>query len=182
MRKRISVEEFGEQFSTVKQSSWRWECQGDYPIDHESMKKWLAKEPISQEEYKEDSEWLLYIQGLNEAGIPFERARMVTEPLTDYLAWMLAVTNSNIDAGEDIRWCKESSIRDLGMPDYDFYIFDDNRVVIFHHDENKIFTHAELVDDEASVAAHRALREKVWPHAVPHREFLFETIKNGVYH
>ena len=177
MRKRLSVEEFGEQFSLVKQSSWRWECQGDYPVDHESMRHWRANQVTND---PEDSEWVRYIRELRAASIPFERVRMVTEPLTDYLAWMLAITNSNIDAGEDIRWCKESVAHELGMPDYDFYIFDDNRVVIFHHDSEKVFTHAEVIDDEASVAAHRALRDKVWPYAVRHREFLFDAIKNGV--
>ena len=176
MRKSLDPTEFSALFEGVKRSAWRWECQGDYSTDHQKVENWLSGR-VARGEY---SDWFRYIQEITSEGILFERVRMVTEPLTDYLVWMLAVTNRNVDAGEDIRWCKESSVKELGMPSYDFYIFDDNRVVILRHDEEKNFTHAEIIDDEDFVAEHRALRDKVWPYGVRHREFLFNAIKAGV--
>lgn len=179
MRKSINpADEFDALFPTVKRSSWRWECQGDYTVDRESVRRWRDGEQRPEDEKHRG--WVRYIGGLREAGIPFERVRMLTEPLTDYLAWMLAITNWNIDAGEEIRWIKESQARELGAPDYDFYVFDDNRVVILNFDGDKVLTGAEVIDDEDVVAEHRAWREKVWPQAVKHREYLFEVIKRGV--
>lgn len=178
MRKLINADtEFTALFSTVTRSSWRWECQGDYTVDHEKVQRWRSGE--TQQENERD-DWVVYIRGLRQAGIPFERVRTLTEPLTDYLVWMLAITNWNVDAGEDIRWIKESRARELDMIDYDFYLLDDNRVVIMHFDDDKVLTGAEVVDDEDVVAEHRAWRDTVWPHAVRHREYLFDVIKKGV--
>lgn len=177
MRKLINPDdEFAALLRTVTRSSWRWECQGDYRVDHQKVQGWLSGESRENEEARE---WVRFIGGLRQSGIPWERVRMLTEPLSDYLAWMLANTDWNINAGEDIRWIKESKARELGAPDYDFYIFDDNRVVIMHFDEEKVLTGAEVVDEEDVVAEHRAWRDTVWPHAVPHREYLFDVIKKG---
>jgi uncharacterized protein DUF6879 len=179
MRKLINpADEFVALFPTVVRSSWRWECQGDYTVDHDNVRRWRNGEPDRDDLIHRD--WVRYISGLRQAGIPFERVRMLTEPLTDYLTWMLAITNWNIDAGEDIRWIKESKARELGVPDYDFYIFDDNRVVIMNFGEDKLLINAELVDDEDVLEEHRAWRDRVWPHAVRHRDFLFDVIKKGV--
>ena len=178
MRKLINAgDEFSALFAAVSRSSWRWECQGDYRSDHELVRRWRGGERTREDH--EERDWVRYIRGLREAGIPFERVRMLTEPLTDYLAWMLANTNPNVDAGEDIRWLTENKARELGAPDYDFYIFDDDRVVILNF-EDMVLTGAEAIDDEDVVAEHRAWREKVWPHAVKHREYLFDVIKRGV--
>lgn len=178
MRKSINPDdEFAALFPTVTTSSWRWECQGDYLVDHEKVQRWRNGE--REEQNYEERDWVRYIRGLRQAGIPWERVRMLTEPVTDYLTWMLAITNWNIDAGEDIRWIKESRARELGAPDYDFYLFDDNRVVIMHFDDDKVLTGAEVVDDEDVVTEHRAWRDTVWPHAVRHREYLFDIIKKG---
>jgi hypothetical protein len=86
------------------------------------LERWLCGEPEIEDD---DRAWAAYIQGLAQAGIPFERDRMLAEPPTDHNRWMLDITSWNVDAGEDIRWITESYARELGMPAYDFYLFDD---------------------------------------------------------
>src|SRR5882724_9711205 len=136
-------EGFAELFATIKRSSWRWECQGYYRVDDEAVQRWLDGEPtVDGTEYQE---WRHYIRGLNEAGIPFQRARMLTEPLNDYLRWMLATTTQhNVAAGEDIRWLSENLARQLEMPGYDFFLFDDDRVVIMEFNDDKLLASVEL--------------------------------------
>lgn len=163
-------DEFGALFPGIKRRSWRWECQGYYNVDDEKMVRWReGKPPLEDPEHRP---WVEFQRGLKEAGIPFERVRMLTEPLTEYLRWMLDITDWNVDAGEDIRWLPESKARELDMPRYDFYLFDDNRVVILLFDDEKVLTGAEIVDDADFVAQHQEYRQRVWSLATPHREYV----------
>lgn len=166
----LDVSEFGTVFATVQHGSWRWECQGDYQVDHEEMRRWLSGEPSVEDE--EDRAWIRYINGLRQAGIPFQRVRVLTEPLNDYLRWMVDTTNRNIEAGEDIRWLQASQAERLGMPEYDFYLLDDNRVVILNFDDSLALTGADVLDDDDTVRLHQAHRDRVWQHAVPHHEYV----------
>jgi hypothetical protein len=166
----LPVERFGELWPAVQRSSWRWECQGHYAVDEPAVERWRAGH--SARDDADAVEWRAYIEGLRERGIPFERVRMLTEPPTEYLRWMLDTTQWNVDAGEDIRWITESTARDLRMPGYDFYIFDDNRVAILHFDDAKELLGVEINDDVRVLRHHEAWRVAAWARAVPHREFL----------
>lgn len=157
-------------FDTVTRSSWRWECQGHYEVDRVALERWRRGEPEVEDEA--DRAWVAYIRRLAAGGIPFERVRMLTEPPTDYLRWMLDTTDRNVDAGEDIRWIDESRARELEMPTYDFYIFDDDRLAILRFDTNRVLTGVEVIDGDDVVNHHRQLRDRVWPHATPHAEYV----------
>lgn len=156
-------------FDSIRWSSWRWECQGYYASDEPRLRLWLAGEPSRQD--AGDQAWRSYIRGLRRRGVPFERVRMLTEPLTDYLRWMLATTTWNVESGEDIRWITAAAARDVGMPPYDFYLFDDDRLVILRFDDDKNLLGADVTDDAALLAQHRAWRAAVWRLAVPHRDY-----------
>lgn len=161
--------DFQQVFQTIARRSWRWECQGHYASDEQELNDWLTGR--THEDDGSDRAWYDYIRGLRQRGIPFERVRMLTEPLTDYLRWMLTNTHLNVEAGEDIRWLSQTKARDFGMPNYDFYLFDDNRVLILNFDEQKVLTGEELIDDPDTVERHRRWRDLVWHHAVRHEDY-----------
>jgi uncharacterized protein DUF6879 len=52
------------------------------------VERWLRGEPAIETD--DDRAWVDYVRGQHAAGVPFRRVRMLTEPLTDYLRWMLA--------------------------------------------------------------------------------------------
>lgn len=165
-----AVEQLAALFPTITSRSWRWECQGEYEVDAAKLDRWRRGEPFQETQASLD--WQSYVRGLRERGIPFERVRMLTEPLTEYLEWMLGMTYRNIAAGEDIRWVPEHTARELAMPTYDFYLLDDERVAIMRFDSDKVLTGVELVDDPDTVAQHRAYRDAVWPLAIRHNDYL----------
>lgn len=175
-RKSTAVEQLAALFPAVTRSSWRWECQGEYQVDAAKLDQWRRGEPFQETEA--GLEWHAFIRGLRDRGIPFERVRMLTEPLTEYLRWMLGVTYRNIAAGEDIRWLAEHQARELRMPRYDFYLIDDERVAIMRFDRDKALTGVEVIDDLDVVARHRAYRDAVWPLAVRHDDYLAMTERN----
>lgn len=160
-------EEFAQLCTSYGTSAWRWECQGTYrePNEREPLQRWREGEP----DWSFMDEWLATIRALRAAGKTFERARMVTEPPTEYLRWMFAFTHLNTEAGEDIRWITESRARELGMPTYDFYLFDNERVATMHFDENGV-AGAEVTDDAEVLAEHQRYRDLVWPAAIPHSQ------------
>jgi hypothetical protein len=166
----VDPDELTALFSTVTRSSWRWECQGHYEIDRAALERWLRGEPEIEDD--DDRAWVAYIRRLAQAGIPFERVRMQPEPPTDYIRWMIDTTTRNINAGEDIRWITETRARELKMPTYDFYLFDNSRLAILHFDADTVLTGVEVIDDGDVVDQHQRMRDRVWPQAVPHLDYV----------
>lgn len=158
-------DEFFRLCTEYRSSSWRWECQGEYhePGEREPMQLWREGRP----DLSFMDGWVNLIRRLRDEGKIFNRVRMVTEPPTEYLRWMFSFTHVNTDAGEDIRWIGETQARELGMPEYDFYIFDDERVAILHFDRNGV-SGAEVTDDATVLAEHQRWRDLVWSLATPH--------------
>jgi hypothetical protein len=159
--------EFFQLCTTYRHSSWRWECQGTYhePSEREPIQHWRD----GHNDLSFMDNWLSTIRRLRAEGKTFHRVRMLTEPRTEYLQWMLSFTHLNVEAGEDIRWIQESQARKLGMPSHDFYLFDDERVAMMHFDENGV-RGAEVSDDPEVLATHRRWRDLVWPIATPHNQ------------
>ncbi|PKV95937.1 hypothetical protein ATK30_6870 [Amycolatopsis echigonensis] len=155
-------------FGSFARSSWRWECQGDYAIDAAALQRWRDGRPADM---TRKAPWLQYIREITAAGKTFDRVRMLTEPPTEYLRWLVEQTDSNIDAGEDIRWITQSAAAELGMPSYDFYLFDDSRVAIMRFGPDKLLSDLEIRDEPDVVARHRAYRDAVWPRAMPHSDY-----------
>ncbi|WP_329064851.1 DUF6879 family protein [Amycolatopsis sp. NBC_01480] len=157
--------EFADLLRSYEQTAWRWECQGTYrePDEQRPLQAWRDGHP----DYAFLQPWLDQIRTQRAAGKRFERVRLLTDPPTEYLRWMLQLTHLNIDAGEDIRWISEGHARKLGAPPADFYLLDDRIVATLHFDENGV-AGVEVTDDPATVAQHRRWRDIVWPVAVPH--------------
>ncbi|SDY12789.1 hypothetical protein SAMN05421504_104596 [Amycolatopsis xylanica] len=160
--------DFSALLKSVRRSSWRWECQREYAVDLPEVERW--RKGLSVLETEEDRAWLAHLGVLKAAGIPFERVRMLTEPLTDYLAWMLQAIGPNVAAGEDVRWLKESTARELGMPHHDFYLLDETSVAELRFTEENVLTAVVVDDDTAVVAEHQRWRRAAWSAAIPHAE------------
>ncbi len=157
-------------FDQFTRSAWRWECQTDYAVDHPALDRWKRGLP---RETAGKQRWLDYIRKITGAGRRFDRVRVYTEPLNDYLSWMIEFTHENVEAGEDIRWLPQRVARDLDMPTYDFYLFDDVRLAIMRFDPNtKLLAHLDTTDDPDAVEQHRIYRDLVWPRAVRHADLV----------
>lgn len=157
--------EFGELFATFRQSAWRWESQGTYrePYESVALARFLRGEELDTS-YLQG--WLDDVRAATRAGRRFERVRLLTEPLTDYLRFELAVTLANVAAGEDIRVLPPDAGALLGLPDHDFWIFDDREVATLKFGPDGLLG-AEIDDDPATLARHRQWRDLAWSEAIP---------------
>jgi len=166
-RHHLDANELGALLSGVRRASWRWECQPQYAVDADELNAWLAGEPVDVDE---DRPWLTYVRGLRARGIPFERVRVLDTPPTTYQRWIFATTESNVIAGEDIRWLDRDEAVQHRMPTYDFYVFDEDRVAILNFDRDVTLLGITVDDDPETVATHLDYRSRVWHTATPHRE------------
>jgi hypothetical protein len=104
-------------------------------------------------------------------GVVFRRARIVSEPITEYVRFEYDVTFSNIAAGEQVRWLPRERASDLALPGNDFWLFDDRLVRFAHFAGDGEFRYDELIDDPAVVELCATAFEAVWARAVPHAEY-----------
>jgi hypothetical protein len=114
--------------------------------------------------------WLAGVRAATDAGRPFSRVRMVTEPLTYYLRLELATAPRNVEAGEIIRLIGAARAHELELPSEDFWLFDDELVAQMHFDDGG-FTHADLIDEARTVGSFRGIRDLAWRNAVPFSEY-----------
>ncbi|MFD0403313.1 DUF6879 family protein [Kitasatospora sp. NPDC127121] len=118
-------------------------------------------------------EWLGLVRETVGRGVVMRRARIVSEPVTDYIRWEHAVTPMNLAAGELVRWLPRSQASDIALPGNDFWLIDD-KLVLFH-----FFTGygdwAEpgfaFFEDSATVRLVSCAFEAVWERGTPHDKY-----------
>ncbi|MCE7001638.1 hypothetical protein LWC34_02100 [Kibdelosporangium philippinense] len=160
----LSRQEFQGLFASDWSSAWRWECQGTYhePQEQEPLRRFLAGEA-------DDHAWFAWpkrVRAWVSTGRKIGRVRMLTDPLTDYLRFELSITPPALDAGEDIRFLHHARAAELGAPDKDFWMFDDNTVVLMTFDDHGV-SGAELITDATSVRPYADWQDVATREAVP---------------
>jgi len=170
MPERLTGDAWSRALRDFQRSAWRWETQGVYrePEEQEPFRQFLAgHEPDLSFMHG----WWATVEANVQAGKRYGRIRVLTEPLTDYLRFELSFTQQNVDAGEDIRVMTLDRARELGLPDEDFWLLDDELAAVMHFDENG-FRYADAVTEPQEVERFREIRDRAWQDAIPFREYL----------
>ncbi|WP_330240216.1 DUF6879 family protein [Streptomyces sp. NBC_00525] len=76
--------------------------------------------------------WLDLVSEAVERGVVIRRARIVSEPVSEYTRYLHEGTCTNMAAGEQIRWLPRRQASDLALPGNDFWVFD-GTVMRFGH-------------------------------------------------
>ena len=117
--------------------------------------------------------WTDIVVAARSRGVVIRRARIVSEPVSEYIRWEHEITSANVNAGEEVRWLPRRRASDLLLPGNDFWVFDD-RVVLWTHftGEGEISPEGwEVTEDPAQVKVCAAAFEPVWDRAVPHGDY-----------
>ncbi|MGW8527541.1 MULTISPECIES: DUF6879 family protein [Nocardiopsidaceae] len=133
-------------FDGFGSEAWRLEVQSTYTMPGEvgSFSRFLRGEPKPE---GHNSRWHERIRGYLADGKCVGRVRVVRRPLTDYQRYQFAWgIPGNIAAGEDIR-ILDLTGRDLGLPDFDFWMFDRERIVRLNYRPDGTQINRELVDE-----------------------------------
>jgi hypothetical protein len=132
------------------------------------MAKWASGEP-------DDLEWLQgWCATLREhvkAGKCVRRARVVSEPLSDYQRWSYSIAYPMVEAGEDIRWVPRRLVSSVALPGNDFYLFDNRLALFLLYSGNGLSVGMFSSCDPAALRLCRSAFEAAWKLSIRHREY-----------
>jgi hypothetical protein len=166
----ISEADFDRLLRTFERSSVHLETRDAYgtAVELPHMAKWAAGEP---DDLKWLDDWCNTLRQHVAAGKTVRRARIVSEPLSDYQRWSYSIAYPMVEAGEDIRWVPRRLVSSIGIPGNDFYLFDDRLVVFLIYSGNGLNAAYETSTDSADIDLCRTAFDGVWTLAVPHRDY-----------
>jgi hypothetical protein len=158
----MNHDDFDALFERFERSAFRLEARDRYnvPDEQENLAAFLNGQQLPPRTPGNDS-WLALVAAATASGRTIERVRIAARPLTDYTRFEFAAYPENIAAGEKIRVLERDLRQDIDRTwaGDDFWIFDDETVVLLHYHEDGRFVRAEQVGnvDAYLFARQRAL-------------------------
>ncbi|MFI6278748.1 DUF6879 family protein [Streptomyces sp. NPDC050988] len=169
-----SAPQFSELIAGCKHSAVHLEMRDAYAVDHEKgpFAQWRAG-------FRHDPEdraswwrpWLDLIQETVSRGVVVRRARIVSEPVTEYIRFEHSNTFTNIAAGEQVRWLPRRRASDIALPGNDFWLFDDRLVRWNHFTGDGNSAGQEISHDPVVAKLCADSFEAVWARAIPHDQY-----------
>jgi hypothetical protein len=163
-----TVPPFSELIAATTRSAVHLETRDAYTPDDPAFLDWKAGNPVSA---PAGAAWYNLVREHTARGVSFRRARVVSEPLADYLRFEYESTALNINAGEQVRWLSRSSAPGLLVPLCDFWVLDDRLVRFGYFAGNGDYLGDELTDAPELASACAGAFERVWERAIPHDEY-----------
>jgi hypothetical protein len=118
------------------------------PQEAEMVARFKRGEPV---DLPDDHPWLERVRHHCRSGKLMRRVRVVSHPLTDYLRMEMSWYRKSVAAGEDIR-ITETQLTG------DFWLFDDQTVVVLHYDSEGRFT--GTTTEQGSLTRYLSLRDR----------------------
>lgn len=165
---------FAEQLTDCYGSAVHLEMRDVYGIAAEAAEfaAWKAGDDKSRyDRIGRRKAWLDLVRDAVGRGVVIRRARIVSEPVSEYIRFEHAGTPLNIEAGEDVRWLPRRCASDIPVPGNDFWLFDDRIVRFNHFTGDGASAGQEVVDDLAVAELCSTAFEAVWERAIPHAEY-----------
>jgi len=117
-------------------------------------------------------EWYDLMVATTARAVKVRRARIVSEPVTDFIRYEYDLTEGlNLAAGEEVRWLPRRQASDLALPGNDFWVFDNRLVRFGYFAGNGDILDDEFTEDEAVVHLCTTAFESVWHRAIPHQHY-----------
>jgi hypothetical protein len=165
--RRVGYEDLNDLCRGIKRSFVHLETRDAYGTEVElpHMAQWRRGEP---DDFAWLGWWLEMLRDHRAAGRTCRRARVVSEPLSDYQRWTMSHAQTFVDAGEDIRYISRPRLTEVLLPGSgDFYVFDDETVLFLHYAGDGTNTSFEVTQDPRTVRACVDAFEDVWKLTTP---------------
>lgn len=159
---------FSEVIAGYESSAVHLEMHGMYTPSDPSYQAFVGSGPPFDRTERERG-WRELLGPAVARGVKVRRARIISEPVTDYIRYEHAVTPSmNLAAGEEVRWLPRRNAADFALPGADFWLFDGGLVKFHHFAGDGTHIEDELTDDPAAVNLCSTAFELVWSRAIDH--------------
>jgi len=151
VRRRLNDEEWAEAIRTFEHTAFRLEQQRQYAEPAGTVERFLAGDPQPPDDVPEFRAWADDIRTLTQQGKRIERVRIHDDPPTGYQRWERWAGQQTIAAGEVIRYISRHRAYEVGLlpaagPD-DWWLMDDDRLVVMHFNTEGHLDESELVTD-----------------------------------
>lgn len=167
----ITDDVFQELLKTFKRSSIHLETRDAYGTEVE-LPHMAQRAAGEHDDLEWLQDWCTTLRGHTAAGRTVQRARIVSEPLSDYQRWTLAIGHSIVEADEDVRFVPRRRVSELCFPgNDDYYLFDDERVVFLHYSGAGLNNALTTTTNPATVEMCRKAFDQVWPLTIPYSEY-----------
>lgn len=157
--------EFWQELAGFKRSAWRWEQQPAYWIGYElaQFDAFLAGHPQPADENPDLRDWFAQVRRqTHDEAKTVGRVRVVNDSITDYQRWMRWMDRWNRSAGETIQYLSRSGAEAAGLipatGGTDWWLFDDERLMLMHFDDEYRRVKVEILVDEPEVEQARRWR------------------------
>lgn len=161
---------FDELFAGCRRSAVHLEMRDMYTPDDEMYLAWKTGDDIDPFDWLRH--WYDLVAAAVARGVEVRRARIVSEPITDFIRHEYDVTPVlNIPAGERVRWLPRRQASDLALPGNDFWVFDDRLVRFGYFAGDGTYLGMEIVEDPAVVQLCSSAFEAVWDRAIEHQDY-----------
>ncbi|BAD58742.1 DUF6879 family protein [Nocardia farcinica] len=166
----LTGDEADDPFRECRHAAFHLEVRDSYttPTESEAFRRFLDGDP-DPDDYS-DRPWTRFMRETTSRGVHVSRVRVVTVPHTDYHRWLLSITGSNVDAGEDIRYLPRHLAGDI--PPDDWWLFDDTRVGFNLVTPDGRPAGLAITSDPHIAAYCRGIRDRLWSSATPYRDYL----------
>lgn len=168
-------EDFNRLFSSFERTARRLETRDRYDVAGERsyIARYLAGLQDDPEHVASRHAWLDgTVRASVATGRQWQRVRVVPEPLTDYLRYVLRGTRQTVEAGEDISYLPRARANELDLPDHDFWLFDDTRLVLQHFTADDRPLGGLVITEPDVVAQYRAWLDLAAQDAIPYARYL----------
>lgn len=159
-----------DEFARVQHSAVHLEMRDSYIRDDPGFLAWQAGRP--DEALDRYRAWAELMKEVTGRGVTVRRARIVSEPVSDYIRFEYDLTEPlNLAGGEEVRWLPRCQASDIPLPGNDFWLFDGELVVFNHFAGDGSSAGPERVEDPAVTKLCRDAFAAVWECAIPHADF-----------
>ncbi|MBU3866052.1 hypothetical protein KN815_18810 [Streptomyces sp. 4503] len=168
----LSLPPFSELLANTRESAIHLEMRDDYGTNSR-LEAWQRGERVDWSD--RESWWHPFHQAIADAvarGVGIRRARVVSEPVSEYIRWEHDATQGNIAAGEEVRWLPRSQAVGFLVPANDFWLFDGNLLRLHHFAGDGSHVTDELSGDVETVKLCADAFESIWQRATPHSEYI----------
>jgi len=164
---------FAELIATATTSAVHLEMRDAYTPSDPDFRAWLSGEPPDSLIHSPGHrQWAELVRARTAEGVVFRRARVVSEPLADFIRYEYQMTGPlNIAAGEQVRWLPRRRASDLCLPGNDFWVLDGRLVRFGYFAGDGEFLDEEISADPAIARCCAAAFEAAWERAVDHHRY-----------
>lgn len=157
-------------FHDAKREAFHLEVQDTYetPEESEPFRKFITNE---HDDYEWFQPWLDHVRETTSRGVAVLRARVVSEPHTDYTRFSKAVARFNMEAGEDVRYLPRNLVNADELTRDDWWLFDDTVLGFTVFEPSGRWAGAAVTTDPHIVEYAREVKERVWGKAIPLKDY-----------